>query len=95
MLNPTSRIDDEEMLTLPPPNNLIATNLDVLKKNQKLSAKPQLLINEPSADLWFKKDDTFEMPKAVVNLLIYTNDIKSTTDVNARVFALVWSEVVD
>lgn len=42
-------------------------------------------------DLWYKKDDKFERPKAIVNLKIYTNDCMFGRTPNGRVFAEVWN----
>ena len=53
--------EDGKLLDLPPPNNLIATNFEILPKDESLSARPQLVKQWTGlADLWFKKDDKFE-----------------------------------
>lgn len=44
--------------------------------------------------MWYKKDDTFKMPKVVTKLKIYTNDCLFTQKPESRVFAHVWNEVV-
>ena len=83
-------------LDYPPPNNLIAKNRDILPKNEKYSTTPVLLKSWPGeTDLWYKKDDKFGRPKAVISFRFYTNDVKQIEDINARVFSLVWSDIVD
>jgi len=55
----------KKKLDLPPKNEFIPKNFDLLPKDEKLSAKPILLKQWDNVDLWFKKDDKFEMPKAI------------------------------
>jgi secreted Zn-dependent insulinase-like peptidase len=44
-------------------------------------------------DLWYKKDDKFEKPKAYINMKIYTTDCGFCVQDDARVFASVWQGV--
>lgn len=46
------------------------------------------------ADLWFRKDDRFKKPKAIVGCKIYTNDLGFSTSPQAAVFAEVWKRVL-
>jgi secreted Zn-dependent insulinase-like peptidase len=46
-------------LDLPPKNNLIPTNFDILNQNPELSQSPKLLVSNENYDLWYKKDDQF------------------------------------
>ena len=63
-------------MDLPPPNNLIATNFDLLPEDASLSARPQLVQQwDGIADLWYKKDDKFKKPKGIVGCKIYTTDL--------------------
>ena len=77
-------------LDLPRPNNLIPTNFDVLEANEAYSNKVQLLKQWDDTDLWYKKDDKFQRPKAVVNMKIYTDDCDFGLSHETRVFASVW-----
>ena len=81
-------------LDLPLENTLIPENLDVLPKNAKMSEKPYLLKQYDGADLWYQKDDKFDMPKAMVNMRIYTNDGGFTDSIEQKMFAMVWDEVM-
>lgn len=56
-------------LHLPHQNQFIPTKLEVEKKEvEKPAVAPRLLRNDDSARTWFKKDDTFWVPKA--NLIV-------------------------
>lgn len=58
-------------LQLPHRNEFIPTRLDVEKADVKEPAKaPRLLRDDEHVRLWWKKDDTFWVPKANVNILI-------------------------
>ncbi|KAK5085689.1 metalloprotease [Lithohypha guttulata] len=58
-------------LHLPHKNEFIPTKLDVEKAEVKEPARaPRLLRNDEQVRLWWKKDDTFWVPKANVNILI-------------------------
>ena len=56
MMNPKCEIKSKK-LGLPPPNNLIPKNFDILPKNEKYSRKPTLLKQWDDTDLWYQKDD--------------------------------------
>ncbi|EXJ75396.1 insulysin [Cladophialophora psammophila CBS 110553] len=67
-------------LHLPHKNEFIPTKLDVEKVDVKVPAKaPKLLRNDDNVRLWWKKDDTFWVPKA--NLYIKIRN--SVTTANA------------
>ena len=88
-------IDNGKGLGLPPPNNLIATNFDILPEDASLSARPQLVKQwDGKADLWFKKDDKFKKPKGIVACKIYTDDCGFGSSPLASVFAEVWKRVL-
>lgn len=60
-----------EDLYLPHRNEFIPTKLDVEKGEVKESAKtPKLLRHDDVMRLWWKKDDTFWVPKANVNVML-------------------------
>lgn len=87
--------DNGKKLDLPPPNNLIATNFDILPEDASLSARPQLVKQwDGVADLWYKKDDRFNKPKAIVGCKIYTDDLNFAVSPEATVFAEVWKRVL-
>lgn len=44
-------------------------------------------------DLWYKKDDKFKRPKAVINMKIYTTDNGFGLQQESRMFANVWRGV--
>jgi len=44
--------------------------------------------------LWYKKDDEFERPKAIVSMKIYTNDCYFGDLPNSRVFVKLWSQIL-
>ena len=58
-------------LYLPKRNEFIPTKLDVEKSDTKEPAKtPKLLRNDDVMRLWWKKDDSFWVPKANVNVML-------------------------
>ena len=73
MKNPQCPIGSKK-LDLPPPNNLIPKNFEILAKNADQSEKPKLVKSWEETDLWYKKDDKFERPKASVTMKYYTRD---------------------
>uniref|UniRef100_T1ISN5 Insulin-degrading enzyme n=1 Tax=Strigamia maritima TaxID=126957 RepID=T1ISN5_STRMM len=54
-------------LTLPSPNEFIPTNFELIKFDEEVSALPTLLKNSALTRLWFKQDNEFLLPKAVIN----------------------------
>lgn len=92
ILTPKCEIKSKK-LDLPPPNNLIPKNFDVLDANESYSSKVQILKQWEDTDLWYKKDDKFQRPKAVVNMKLYTNDCDFGFNNETRVFASVWQNV--
>jgi len=94
MLNP--KVDEHPKLAIPPENTLIASNFDLLPKDDASSAVPKLIKQwEGCTDLWYKKDDKFEKPKTFVNMNLYTNDSLFGLNPQARAFSHLWKEVVD
>ena len=86
-------VDNGKRLDFPPANNLIPKNFDLLPPDESLSAQPRLLEQwEGMADLWYKKDDTFKKPKAIVAAKIYTSDLHFGSSVKTRMFAAVWEK---
>lgn len=92
MTNPSLTITSKK-LDLPPPNNLIPKNFDILAKNEDQSAKPKLVKQWDDTDLWYKKDDKFERPKASVNLKFFTQDCDLGLKPESRIFVNVWQAV--
>jgi len=75
---------------------LIPKNFDVLAKEAERSAKPVLIKKwDDCTDLWYKKDDSFERPKCIINMNLYTNDLLFSLKPESRVFAKVWAKVLD
>jgi len=88
--------DNGKALDLPPVNNLIATNFEILAEDQSLSTRPQLVQQwDGVADLWYKKDDKFKKPKGIVACKIYTGDLGFGTSAKAKVFSDVWKNVLE
>jgi len=83
-------------LDLPPPNNLIPTNFDILAEDSSLSARPQLVQQwDGIADLWYKKDDKFKKPKGIVGCKVYTADLGFSSSAETSVFAEVWKRMLN
>ena len=73
IVNPSVEIKRHK-LELPPKNNLIPKNFDILPKDEEFSKEPKLINIGKDIDLWYKKDDKFDRPKSEVSMKIYTND---------------------
>ena len=58
-------------LDLPPVNNAIPKNFDLLPKDENLSKEPQCIQKTSDTMVWYMKDDKFEVPKAHVLMKIY------------------------
>jgi insulysin len=71
MNNPRCEITSKK-LDLPPQNNMIPKNFDILAENKELSEKPTLIFQDEYTDLWYRKDDEFLKPKANIQMKIYT-----------------------
>jgi insulysin len=56
-------------LNLPPPNPFIPKRLDVEKfEVQEKALRPDLLKDTPLSRLWYKRDDTWWLPKTNVDI---------------------------
>lgn len=85
----------KKLLGLPPANKLIPKNFEIKAANPKLSVKPNLIKQWADTDLWYMKDDKYERPKCKVSMKLYTNDCGLGFTAESRVFANVWSKVLD
>lgn len=92
-MKPASEIKSKK-LDLPPANTLIPKNFTVLEKDEEHSKKPMLLKQWDDTDLWYKKDDKFLRPKAIVAMKLFTNDNGFGSDMKARVFANLWNDTL-
>ena len=82
-------------LYLPHKNEFIPTRLDVEKLDVKTPSKtPKLLRNDDKMRLWWKKDDSFWVPKANVNILL-RNGLTYATPANYVKTGLFTSLVKD
>lgn len=94
MTEPACEIKSKE-LGLPPPNNLIPKNFDILPKDDSLSKEPQLIQKTPESLVWYMKDDKFERPKACVGMKVYCNqDEDALGSIDKRMFARLWESVL-
>lgn len=80
-------------LDLPPPNSLVPKNFDILDKDEANSALPSLILSNEDTQVFYKKDDKFERPKAFVNLKLYTPDNGFGQTLEGRVFVCLWESV--
>ena len=49
---------------------------------------------ENLADLWYKKDDKFKLPKAIVAVKVYTNDLMLGASPMASIFTAIWNSIL-
>lgn len=59
-----------ENLKLPPRNEFIPTNFQLAEKEPEYGKIPHLIQNTEMSRVWFKQDDEFHLPKAVLNFEI-------------------------
>ncbi|KCV68489.1 hypothetical protein H696_04782 [Fonticula alba] len=61
-------------LALPEPNAFIPTNFDILEPttSSEMTMYPTLVLDTPRNRLWYKKDNTFNIPKASASFMIRT-----------------------
>jgi len=62
------------LLDLPPHNNLLPKNFDILPEDPTVSDRVKLLKTWEDTEVWYKKDDKFKRPKGIVNFKLYTNN---------------------
>ena len=74
---------------------MIPTNFDVLPANEEHSKTPVLVNKDEGYHVWFKKDDKFKKPKAIVSMKLYTKDCGLGCSKEGRLFASVWHKVQD
>jgi insulysin len=61
-------------LDYPPSNKFIPDNFNLLKNSENLSEKyPTKILSTNNTSVWYKQDDTFQLPKAAILLQIFTN----------------------
>ncbi len=70
MNNPSSVVSDGKV-GLPPKNTLLPKKLDILPEDSENSKVPQKIQEYNETEVWYKKDDKFNRPKAVINIKIY------------------------
>lgn len=86
----------KKKLDLPPQNNLLPKNIDVLPVVQDEAAKKPVLLRQwaDDTDLWYMKDEKFLRPKGMVSLKIYTGDCEFGRTAKGRVFAELWNQIL-
>jgi secreted Zn-dependent insulinase-like peptidase len=82
-------------LDLPPQNNLLPKNFEILPEDASLSDRVKLLKTWDDTEIWYKKDDKFKRPKGIVNFKFYTNDCLFSQTSQGRLFAEVWRQCLD
>lgn len=80
---------------MPPLNTLLPKNFDLLDDNVQLSSTVNLISVWDDTEVWYKKDDKFKRPKAIVNLKIYTNDCDFSQTSVGRLFSEIWLECLN
>ena len=79
-------------ITLPVKNQFIAKNFSLAVGDQR--KVPELLINETAMKLWFKNDDTYQIPKANINVALLS-PVASQTAKQAAHLALLTQVLTD
>ena len=72
MKNPAKLVSEDAKLGLPPVNTLLPKNLDLVPADPEHATKPTLIKEYPGdTEVWYLKDDSFERPKAIINIKVY------------------------
>jgi insulysin len=90
--DPKTHHDCSHSLDYPPENVFIPQNLNILS-HDKTCQHPEKLVDEEGLVVWYKKDDTFKLPKAMVLCQIYTNkSFRHHTEYET--LAYLWNSIV-
>ncbi|USW51351.1 Putative peptidase M16, metalloenzyme, LuxS/M16 peptidase, peptidase M16, middle/third [Septoria linicola] len=93
-LEATSKGSRPAELHMPAKNEFIPQRLDVEKKDVASAAlTPTLIRNDPNLRLWWKKDDTFWVPKA--NVYVYLRSPIGYLSAYTAVLSSLFKELVD
>ncbi|KAF6785196.1 zinc protease [Colletotrichum sojae] len=85
----STALDRLRELYLPSTNEFIPTSLEVGKgKVIEPDLSPRLIRNDDFARAWFKKDDTFCIPKANLYIMLRNPHISSTAETNIKTVLL-------
>jgi len=95
MKNPKCEIKNKK-LGLPSKNNLIPKNFDIIPKNEKYFKKDPVLNKKwDDTRLWYKKDDEFKVPKAIVSMKLYTSDCEFGVTQKGKIFSNLYNSVME
>jgi len=83
----------QKTINLPPPNNLLPKNIDILPKSKDILTIPKLSKETPGSSIWYKQDHKFGVPKAYGFCRIWTNDNGFPTHDESTVFAQLYLNV--
>jgi insulysin len=84
--------DTKHCLDYPPENVFLPKNLDILT-HDKTCKHPEKILDEEGVVVWYKKDDTFKLPKAMVLCQVYINkSFRHHTEYETLVY--LWNSIV-
>jgi len=78
---------------LPSPNRYIPNNLQLLRETSPSAKKPEQILKRVEGDLWYRFDESFELPKAVLNVAVFDNTFNHFTDPLQRIYYSLWCAV--
>ena len=87
--------DNGKKLDLPPINNFLPKNFDILPEDATVSTNPVKIHDFENIDFWYKKDDKFKKPKGIISAKIYTSDLYFGQTPKARVFGIMWQQCLE
>lgn len=84
-------------LGYPPKSNFIPTNFDLVSFDEKEDKPiPTEVYNDGICSIWYKKDNTFKLPKAHCEAIIsYNNEVCNMTYQYRTIVNLLWSEIIN
>lgn len=85
-----------EKLSHPPPN-LFVPREDLIEKKlptPETPAKPKLIKQEPSSEIWFKQDDSFPQPFIWAKVKVSTTDCDFPATNSSQWFVTMWESML-
>lgn len=73
---------------------MIPTDFEILNENKTLSEEPTLIYSDNNTDMWYQKDDSFDQPKAIVQMRVYTTDLNFSSSLEGSLFVVLWQSCV-
>ena len=92
--NPKLRVEDAMQLHLPPKNYFIPQKFELKNKAETSAKLPVKIYSDIDGDLFYKFDDTFNLPKVNVEYLLYTHIPSMQKDPQLHLCFDIWNKIL-